>query len=309
MPQLEVEARPVARKALASGVRLRVPARPDHKGRVGGSALLGLLALSAALVVIAVEQDPPPTAATPADHGTTVGRQLDKPQRWFRPEVTVVIDASLEQIGPDSKLAVQNAFGEWLATGSKLPALSFTEGRNIAPSLDPDGVNSVIYAPIEFEGHRDDLAITIGFSDDETGEITEADIIINARQPFGSLAAPWSSTRAHSCNGELEPALCGHRYDLQNVLTHEVGHFYGLGEDETDRTATMFSCTSPCETHKRRLAPSDVELISSVYASGYEQSWAAMGCTLGSGQTDPGGAGWVTSALLGLAVLARRWRR
>jgi hypothetical protein len=166
----------------------------------------------------------------------------------------------------------------------------------------------VIYAPIEFEGHQDDLAITIGFSDDETGEITEADIIINARQPFSTLEAPFTPVRARSCNSEIESSRCDHRYDLQNVLTHEVGHFYGLGEDEEDRTSTMFSCTSPCETHKRHLGPTDVELISSIYATGYQENWASVACSVAERRA-PVGAGWAASlALLGFVALGRRRR-
>jgi hypothetical protein len=266
--------------------------------------VLGSLVVSAALVVVKVGQDAPSQVLPSSERAGEP--PVDRPQRWFRPEVVVVIDASVEQIGPEAKLAVQHAFGEWLATGTELPALAFADGRDIAPSLDPDGVNSVVYAPIEFEGHRDDLAITIGFSDDETGEITEADIIINARQPFSTLSAPWTATRTHSCNGEIESARCEHRYDLQNVLTHEVGHFYGLGEDEGDRTSTMFSCTSPCETHKRHLGPTDVELISKNYTSGNDQSRAAMGCSVGPQPLAPLGAGFLACALAGLAALGRR---
>jgi len=264
--------------------------------------------VAASLVVVAVEQDAPTRRTDAVADPAMDPGPVEKPQRWFRPEVAVVIDASVEEIGPNAKLAVQQAFGEWLATGSRLPALSFAEGRDIAPSLDPDGVNSVIYAPIEFEGHQDDLAITIGFSDDETGEITEADIIINARQPFATLDVPFTPLRARSCNSEIEPSRCDHRYDLQNVLTHEVGHFYGLGEDEEDRTATMFSCTSPCETHKRHLGTTDVELISSIYATGYEENWASVGCSVAE-RGVPAQTGWAASlALLGLVALGRRRR-
>ena len=92
------------------------------------------------------------------------------------PEVEVVIDDSVQAITPEAEQAIVQAFGAWLSASPHLPELNIEHGRGLKPRLDPDGVNAVVYAPIEFPGHEDDLAITIGFSDEETGEITEADI-------------------------------------------------------------------------------------------------------------------------------------
>jgi hypothetical protein len=54
------------------------------------------------------------------------------------------------------------------------------------------------------------------------------------------------------------------RYDFQNVATHEVGHFYGLGHT-TSPFNTMFATAALGETYKRSLAPGDVAGIQAIY--------------------------------------------
>lgn len=202
-------------------------------------------------------------------------------QRWLGERVVVTLDESLESLGPDARAALLSAFDAWHATGAPLPRVEFVTGRGAQPSLTPDGRNSVLIAPIEFEGHETDLAITIGFSHPKTGEITEADIVINARHVFAVVPEPAEGSegdalasadrptnpelRPLSCLGTSDGAACGQTYDLQNVLTHEVGHFWGLPEDFEDRSSTMYSCTSACEVHKRRLAAGDVQALHALY--------------------------------------------
>ena len=97
-------------------------------------------------------------------------------------------------------------------------------------------------------------------------------------------------------------------------MTHEVGHFFGLGEDETDATATMFYCTSPCETHKRSLEPSDETTMAEVYADGYEEDDldAGVGCSGARiAGSPPKPNAFAALAMLGLlgAISARRRKR
>jgi hypothetical protein len=246
-------------------------------------------------------------------------------QRWFEEGVLVTLDESLDGLGPEAQSALAAAFGAWQDTGAPLPEVSFTRGRGARPSLTPDGVNSVMVAPIDFEGHETDLAITIGFSHPKTGEITEADIVINSRHVFSVMAErarlaasdaseaaagePEPNLRPLSCLGTSDGAACGQTYDLQNVLTHEVGHFWGLPEDFEDRSSTMYSCTSACEVHKRRLTPHDAEALVRLYGASTARGCAGAQFARGANASGQATALAVTLGLGGLWWGKRRRRR
>src|SRR5690606_19320935 len=55
--------------------------------------------------------------------------------------------------------------------------------------------------------------------------------------------------------------------DLQNTLTHESGHFYGLGHSDVN-ASTMAPGARIGETNKRDLEPDDVEGICAAYPPG-----------------------------------------
>lgn len=229
-------------------------------------------------------------------------------QHWAGKKVVVTIDDSVDKLGPWARGSVQDAFGTWLSSGIQIPDLVFSASKGQKFELKQDGINSVLYREIDIPGHTNDLAVTIAYSDPQTGEIAESDIVINKRHPFAALdklakerassdaktvsvqgsTTPSSSTitRQASCSGEVA-GRCGGKFDLTSVLTHEVGHFYGLSEDYTDHYATMFECTSQCETHKRVLADDDVAAMMEIYRvadpasqSATTNASAAPGCTV-----------------------------
>lgn len=288
------------------------PKRPQGKARVFASVLgfglaLALSALSANTV--SVEE---------TSHGANT-QQVPVQQRWNKHEVEVILDSSLHPLSPHIKHIVESAFGTWSNTGAALPTLRFVQGHGAVASLEPDGKSTVLVAPITFPGHESDLAITIGFSNPQTGEVSEADIVINAAHVFSSVperaveasgrlaGSLYTPIDQESCAGSLDSRGCDSSYDLQNVLTHEAGHFFGLGENYDDTRATMFSCTSACETHKQDLAHSDAENIVALYASRTEP--VAAGCSGvqigGDGTRSRLGlfTGWL---LLGLFAWSRR---
>jgi hypothetical protein len=204
--------------------------------------------------------------------------------RWRSRASKVVIDASVEKLGAHAVSAVQDAFGTWLGSDQKLPGLTFDTTRGARVVLEPDGKNTILVAPITVRGHEHDLAITLTYSDENTGAIVEADIVINAEYAFrvlnedegdGDAAdAKGEHQRQSSCaaGGSNAKRCSDGAYDLQNVLTHEVGHFFGLGEEMSDGGATMYYCTSRCETHKRALTHVDTDSISGLYLAAAGES-------------------------------------
>jgi len=97
------------------------------------------------------------------------------------------------------------------------------------------------------------FAVTTVWHRRSTGEILDADMEINERRgPYGTCPDEGCSTRL---------------VDLENVVTHEMGHFLGLAHS-TDREATMFASSVAGEVIKRDLSPDDVEGICTVYPAG-----------------------------------------
>lgn len=244
------------------------------------------------------------------------------PQRWQRKEVEIILDPSLQELGPKIEDYIEAAFSTWNESGAELPQVHFKAGKGAEASLEPDGKSTILVAPIEFEGHEADLAITIGFSNPKTGEVSEADIVINQKHVFAAITEAQvarSSVLADSsaapddqvsCSGSLDAQGCNSSYDLQNVLTHEVGHFWGLGENYDDPQATMFSCTSACETHKRDLERSDATTLSELYA-GTAEAAVVEGCSplqIGAATTNAPGL-WLLCAGAGALFWARRAAR
>lgn len=81
-----------------------------------------------------------------------------------------------------------------------------------------------------------------------TGIISDADIFLNSKfYEFADTPPPGSG-----------------QADLQNTLTHEVGHLLGFGHS-TVSEATMFGGATLGETHKRSLHEDDIELLCASY--------------------------------------------
>lgn len=96
---------------------------------------------------------------------------------------------------------------------------------------------------------------TVVFASD-TGEIFGADMEINTKdmEPV---------TFDDPVNGRAEvkgkPA-----YDFLSVVTHEAGHFLGVGHSN-DKGATMYARYNKGEIHQRVLTPDDVKAICTIY--------------------------------------------
>jgi hypothetical protein len=219
----------------------------------------------------------PPVAGIPALKRTETGDLV----RWAPGRISIVLDPSLRRISPEAPERVIRSFGTWLGEAPELPDVEFVRASEERAGVRHDGKNTVSFAPITLAGHGRELGITVTYSDPESGEILEADIVLNSLHPLSLLDddAEGGVVRP-SCKGE--DGRCGAGYDFESVVTHEVGHFFGLGEDRTVHEATMFFCQSRCEVHKRSLETGDTAPLRELYANGAVTTTQASGCNKGS---------------------------
>ncbi|HUR80386.1 MAG TPA: matrixin family metalloprotease [Thermoanaerobaculia bacterium] len=95
------------------------------------------------------------------------------------------------------------------------------------------------------------LAATLtGYYTTQTGDdrIYDADVYTNTAQPL-------YSSRESGCSGE---------YDIDGIMTHEVGHVIGLGHSSV-AGATMYPSVSACNTSPRSLATDDINGKNDLY--------------------------------------------
>lgn len=100
----------------------------------------------------------------------------------------------------------------------------------------------------KYRGIDGTLAKTSVTYNDDTGEIYDADIEVNTANNTVTITD--------------DPAKI--QYDLQAILTHEVGHFIGVAHSP-DPSAVMFASYSPGSTSQRKLHPDDVDAVCGIY--------------------------------------------
>jgi hypothetical protein len=314
---------PSAANTVAPEQQAPVSGQPEQKR--GARRKLWFFATIASLIGVVSAGALKGQASISADvHHGSPGYRMSKSgkhQHWKDKALKIYIDESVVKIGASD--AVMQAFGKWVESDARLPDISFDSGKTSAKPM-MDGKSTVSYARITTPGHERDLAITMTYSDDSSGEIVEADIVLNSLYPLGVLQAnekSWHRRGDHDGDGDHdrtsgsstsmadEAENCENRYDVQNVTTHEVGHFFGLGEDPTELGSTMFQKIDQCETHKRALAPSDVAALTTLYAESEDPEEAAAGprCAfVGAAGAGSAGYGWAAGLILGLLVARRR---
>lgn len=95
------------------------------------------------------------------------------------------------------------------------------------------------------------LAATLtGYYTSQAGDdrIYDADVYTNTSQPL-------YSSRESGCSGE---------YDINSIMTHEVGHVIGIGHSNVSG-ATMYPSISACNTAPRSLASDDIAARDDLY--------------------------------------------
>lgn len=144
-------------------------------------------------------------------------------------------------------------------TGLAVEILLETNGCTSASHFTGDrNVHAIMFVPSGWSDERMHdpraYAVTLVWHDRRSGEIWDVDMEINEQR------GPFSICPASGCG----PGVV----DLENVVTHEMGHYFGLAHTPDDQLATMWGSAEPNETFKRDLQPDDIEGICSVYMPG-----------------------------------------
>ncbi len=230
--------------------------------------------------------------------------------RWTAASATFVIDPSVDQAIPGGASAVGDAVGAWSGMGGA-PVLSSTPGPGGAkPAVD--GQNSVVFAAKKFAPAGAALAVTVLSYDETTGGILDADIVVNGEYRFAVLAAGTKAaagTRPMSTDGASGGDDDGsRRFDLQHVVSHEVGHSLGLGDVHDGQTAVMYAYSMPGDASFRAPTADDADGLEAAYGGSERRAGCGQSSVAG-GRARPGDA-WVALALVlgGCAWMASRRR-
>jgi hypothetical protein len=224
-----------------------------------------------------------PSAAAYLELGALAGGHV-VPVRWAQmPVKYFVTNRDVPNVtAVQLQAAVQRAFDTWHNVPTAIVSATFGGFTSADPFVD-DSVSI-----IGFRSRPDldrTLAATTFQLDAVTGRLIESDIFVNS-------SFDWSV----AANGEPQ------RYDVQAILTHEIGHLHGLGHSALGETelragggrsilgkdAVMFPIAYPAgNIMDRTLKPDDIAGISDNYGTG--QSGVTSGQI--SGKVTQNGAG------------------
>ena len=195
-------------------------------------------------------------------------------------------------------------------------------GHNVSSVMfvndERDWVDTRGWSPIAF-------AVTLAWHLESTGEIVDVDMEINEAR------GQWAICDAGGCmDGTTTCPLsgCGRDggpVDLQNVITHELGHYLGIGHTTSDHPeATMLATAQFGELTMRDLANDDIDGLCSAYApgsladscdpspvGGLSLDCQAHDCGCGVPGSGPSSdrSGWMGLGVIGALLALRRRRR
>ncbi|KJU87760.1 matrilysin (metalloproteinase) [Candidatus Magnetobacterium bavaricum] len=163
--------------------------------------------------------------------------------RHKQPSVTLYVNTTG---GPTGSLeAITAGMQTWNSVSTTSFRYIYAGATTAANCGDNDGVNNICF---KLDNTRGALAVNSVWYDPLTGEIFDDDINFNTKYLYSTDLTPSS-------------------YDLQDIVTHELGHCLSLKDlyDPTDSEKTMYGYASKVETKKRTLEQDDMDGITSLY--------------------------------------------
>lgn len=147
--------------------------------------------------------------------------------KWKTKTIRIALSTSLTlpsaSIAPESDVigAVERALNSWSKAANITFEVISSKAQSISPTSRGDGISLITIAPtsenVAIFGEGNNAARTRVFYDPATGEISEADIVINP-YPYSPEDVPLQ----FSTDGT--PGT----YDLESTFAHEIGHLLGL---------------------------------------------------------------------------------
>ncbi|HET6923700.1 MAG TPA: matrixin family metalloprotease [Anaeromyxobacteraceae bacterium] len=248
-------------------------------------------------LVVALPAVARPYVRTTTQSGGVPCPGVAHPLAWPTFPVPYVVDAagSADIPGTSAFEAVDASFATWAApacTGIRFRADGMVANVPIGFSLGGSNVNAVKWIESGWTQSTQAIAVTLTTFYCDTGEIVDADVTLNG-QGFAFATAPGSG-----------PAAA----DVQNTVTHEVGHVLGF-DHAPDPESTMYADSALGETKKRDLTSDDLAGACDVYPAGGPPPPApAPAPPHGGGGCSSGGAAppWAWLALAAWAATRRR---
>lgn len=223
---------------------------------------------------------------------------LSKAQKQYAhwPSSSIPISYKINPAGfpPGAIAAINNAFQAWEDVSTATISFTYDETTSTDTVADDDE-NVILWVTDSGKWNTDisKAAFTKVYVSTATGEISGADIQFNATPEF-LTNYQWSTS------GE------GGKLDLQNMATHEVGHFIGIAHicdpgypdncqdpgslscrecTGTDGQTTMYPLMAKGEISKQTLEPDDIDGVSFIYP----QTPVNIELVSGNDQSQPSG--------------------
>lgn len=187
------------------------------------------------------------------------------PLAWRTPEIEYAFNrnAFVGADGPQLRAAIVRSFQHWADVTCSGQPIGFTFAQSaqdtdltLAPNQNQPNVNVITqvsasqWGALGLDSHT--FAKTQLWFDTKTGEIVVAEVAFN-----GSIGA-FTACPSTGCPTDA--------IDLENVTTHELGHFLGLAHS-ADQSATMWCDAVKGDIQKRSLAPDDEAGLCGIYGS------------------------------------------
>jgi hypothetical protein len=109
------------------------------------------------------------------------------------------------------------------------------------------------------------IALTTSTYSTRTGHVLDSDIELNAAPSQGSPGFLFTTVSSPPCQGVESPECAS--VDVQNTLTHEIGHVIGLDHVQTPGS-TMEATAPPGETSKRIIDSGSADGFCGIYPRG-----------------------------------------